>query len=54
MLLRRQALVAEEKDEVLDEGAPDLRRRRIAEGAARSTPEISAPSEPATGRTVID
>ena len=31
MLLRRQVLVAEEEDEVLDEGAPDLRRRRVAE-----------------------
>ena len=45
----REALVAEEEDEVLEPCAADRRDRLLVELPTRSTPETSAPSAPATG-----
>ena len=51
---RRDVLVAEEEDLVLQQGSPDRRnQRRIAAAVSRSTPWISAPRAGETGSTVI-
>ena len=50
VLRRRDILIAEENHLVLDQGVVDLLEQLIAE---LSTPEISAPSVPASGVTSI-
>ena len=54
MLVGREVLVAEEKDKMLDKGATQLVRRRVAQRPREIDAHTSVPSEPAAGRTSID